>query len=168
MGVNGTLGGNGTVGGATTVNGNLRPGTSPGVLTFTNSLTLAGTTATTMEINGTVRETGYDGVDVGTALTYGGTLTLAFGTTFGTDQTFNLFDLFTSQSGSFSSVSLTGSYSGSLVDDGFGVWSATTNSGNESWVFTQSTGDLALTVIPEPSSALLGALGAMLLLRRRR
>lgn len=168
VGVSGTLGGNGTVGGATTVNGNLRPGTSPGVLTFTNSLTLAGTTATTMEINGTVRETGYDGVDVGTALTYGGTLTLAFGTTFGTDQTFNLFDLFTSQSGSFSSVSLTGSYSGSLVDDGFGVWSATTSSGNESWVFTQSTGDLALTVIPEPSSALFGALGAMLLLRRRR
>jgi hypothetical protein len=121
-----------------------------------------------MEINGAVRETEYDGINVGTTLTYGGSLTLAFGTTFGSDQTFNLFDAFTSQSGSFSSVSFTGSYSGSLVDDGFGVWSATTNSGDESWVFTQSTGNLALTVIPEPSSALLGALGAMLLLRRRR
>lgn len=167
VGVSGTLGGNGTVGGATTVNGNLRPGNSPGVLSFTNALTLAGTATTTMEINGAVRETDYDGIDVGTALNYGGTLTLAFGTTFGTDQTFNLFDLFTSTSGSFSSVSLTGSYTASLVDDGFGVWSGTTTSGNESWVFTQSTGNLALTVIPEPSTALLGALGMMMLLRRR-
>ncbi len=167
---NGTLGGSGTVGGATTVNGALRPGNSPGLLTFTNSLELAGTAATTMEIDGaSAVGTDYDGVNVGTSLTYGGALTFDLGTAFGSGSyTFNLFD-FGSQSGSFSTVDLAGLYSGSFADAGGGVWQATTNGGNESWTFTQSTGDLGLTVIPEPNvAALLGGLGAMLLLRRRR
>jgi autotransporter-associated beta strand protein len=49
-----------------------------------------------------------------------------------------------------------------------GVWSNTTNGGNETWSFSQATGDLTLTVIPEPSTALLGGLSLLALLRRRR
>lgn len=44
------LGGSGTVGGVTTVAGDLKPGSSPGALTFTRGLTLADTSATTFEI----------------------------------------------------------------------------------------------------------------------
>ena len=162
-----TLSGSGTVNGAATVSGNLQPGNSPGLLTFNSSLALANTTATTMEINGTTLGLNYDGIDVGTSLTYDGALSLALGQTFGAGiYTFNLFD-FGSQSGSFDSIALAGNYTGSFSNS-LGVWTATTNSGNETWTFTQSTGDLGLVVVPEPRAALLGGLGLLMLLRRRR
>jgi hypothetical protein len=162
-----TLSGSGTVNGAATVSGNLNPGSSPGLLTFGNSLALANTTVTTMEIDGTTLGVGFDAIDVGTSLTYDGALSLVLGATFGSGSyTFNLFD-FTSQSGSLDSIALTGNYTGSLTNT-LGVWSTTTNSGNETWTFTQSTGDLSLIVVPEPRAGLLGGLGLLMLLRRRR
>ena len=164
-----TLGGNGTVGGATTILGNLQPGNSPGLLTFSSSLALNGTSTTTMEINGsTTRGTDYDGINVGTALTYGGNLTLAFGTTFSTGSySFNLFDS-VSQLGGFAGVTLAGNYSGTLTDGGGGVWGLT--SGNNTWTFTKSTGDLGLSVVPEPATWALLAFGltSVMVLRRRR
>jgi fibronectin-binding autotransporter adhesin len=162
-----TVSGSGTVVGAATISGNLNPGNSPGELNFTDSLTLTSTTVTTMEINGADLGITYDNIDVGGALSYDGILTLAIGSVFGSNTVFDLFD-FGSQSGSFDSVALTGLYTGTFTNSS-GVWSTTTNAGNETWSFSQATGDLTLTVIPEPSSvALLGTLGAMLLLRRRR
>jgi autotransporter-associated beta strand protein len=165
----GTLGGSGTASGATTISGSLSPGNvnpnNLAVLSFGSSLSLQSTATTLMEIAGATRGTQYDGVNVGGALTYGGALGINFGTTFVTSQTFNLFN-FNTQSGSFTTVSLTGSYTGSLVNNGSGVWALT--SGSNTWAFTQSTGNLSLTVIPEPRAALIGGLGVLLLLRRRR
>jgi autotransporter-associated beta strand protein len=56
---------------------------------------------------------------------------------------------------------------GNLTGSG-DVWSLT--SGNNTWTFTHSTGDLGLSVIPEPSTwALLAfSLTTVLVLRRRR
>lgn len=165
-----TLGGSGTVGGATTISGNLNPGNSPGLLSFGSTLTLNTTAITTMEINGTaIRGTDYDAVTATGSFTYGGSLVLDFGVALGEGtHNFNLFD-FGSQTGTFSSVSLTGEYTGSLVNNS-GIWSLT--SGLNSWTFTQSTGDLQMVVspvvIPEPKAALLGAIGVLLLFRRRR
>jgi autotransporter-associated beta strand protein len=51
-----------------------------------------------------------------------------------------------------------------FTDNGGGIWSK--DNGGTIYQFSQGTG--LLTVIPEPSAALLGALGALLLLRRRR
>ncbi|QTN32068.1 autotransporter-associated beta strand repeat-containing protein [Akkermansiaceae bacterium] len=163
----GTLGGSGTVGGATTINGNLRPGTSPGVLSFSNSLALASTSTTTFEIDGVTRGTDYDGVNVGTTLGLGGALVFDIGAIL-SSTTFNLFDVTGATSGDFSAVSLTGLYGTQSFTNNLGVWTTTTNAGNEVWTFTQSTGDLNLAVIPEPSAALLGGLGFLALLRRRR
>ena len=166
-----TLRGSGTVVGNTTVNGALQPGNSPGLLGFNDALTLGSTAATTMEINGTgIRGTAYDAVNVGNLLTYDGTLTLTLGTTFAEGSySFDLFD-FGSQTGSFDSVTLGGSYGGSLVNDGLGVWGLT--SGAETWTFDQSTGALALGVVPEPSTLALSGLGLLALavsaLRKRR
>lgn len=167
VGVNATLGGSGTIAGATTIAGNLNPGNSPGLLSFGSSLTLETTAVTTMEINGLVRGTEYDAVNATGQFNYAGDLILQFGTTLVSDATFNLFD-FGSQTGSLDTVTLAGNYTGSLINNGSGVWSLT--SGNNSWVFNQSTGELGLTVavIPEPKAALLGTIGLMLLLRRRR
>ncbi len=47
-----------------------------------------------------------------------------------------------------------------------GVWSLV--DGGNTWTFTEGTGILGLTVIPEPRAALLGGLGLLALLRRRR
>jgi autotransporter-associated beta strand protein len=170
IGTGQTLKGNGTVIGNTTINGNLQPGNSPGVLTMNGSLTLNSTATTTMEINGTTRGTDYDGIDlVGpNALTYGGILTLSFGTTFGVgNYTFDLFSFSSTPTGSFANVTLAGNYTGSLTNNS-GVWSLT--SGNNTWTFTQSTGDLGLSVIPEPTTSLMlaGSLTALVVFRRRR
>ena len=163
-----TLGGSGTINGAAVVNGNLRPGNSPGVLTFGSSLTFSVTSAVTMELNGTARGTGYDGIDVTGALTYGGVLTINVGSTFlGSTETFSLFTS-GSQSGDFASVSLEGAYDTGSFTNASGVWSLTDSSGNQ-WSFSQASGDLGFTAVPEPSTwALLVSSGLVLLFVSRR
>jgi autotransporter-associated beta strand protein len=168
------LRGSGTVVGNTTVNGALQPGNSAGLLNFSNNLTLGSTATTTMEINGSGdRGTAFDAIDVGGLLTYGGALTLSFGATFVVEGSYS-FDLFnsfsTSATNSFDSVDLGGLYSGSLINNGSGVWGLT--SGVDTWTFTESSGLLALEVVPEPSTyALLvlaaAGLGAHVVRRRR-
>lgn len=148
----GKLSGIGTISSAVTVtSGNtLSPGNSPGVMTFNNTLTLAGATA--MEANGTVRGTSYDGINTGTSLlTYGGTLTITFGSTFLTGgETFDLFNIGAGGStGSFSLVSVAGSYVTGLTNNS-GVW--TGSNGGYDFTFTQSTGDLVIGAIPEPAT----------------
>jgi autotransporter-associated beta strand protein len=173
-----TLGGSGTVG-KTVINsgGTLAVGTSPGQMTFTDTLSLSGTTV--MEIDGTagpgVNPSGHDyinltGSGAAGALTYGGTMTLDIGTIFGGGSyTWNLFD-FASETGGFTGITLADQYSGTLSEStlGSGVWGLT--SGDNTWSFTESSGVLGLTVVvvPEPRAALLGSLGMLMLLRRRR
>jgi fibronectin-binding autotransporter adhesin len=167
-----TLGGSGSVG-KTIINGTLAVGNSPGTMTFTNTLELNGSTM--MEIDGTsgtgvtgghdfVKLTGAGPLGI---LTYGGTLTLDMGTVFANGTyTWDLFDM-AGETGTFTSISLADRYSGSLLDvDLNGVWDLT--SGNNTWQFTESTGVLGLTVVPESRTALLGLVGTVLLLRRRR
>ena len=170
-GTGGTLSGSGTINQAVSIpTGNtLLIGNSVGQMNFGSSLGLGGTTM--MEIEGTVGAGlagGHDFANVAGALTYGGTLTLALGTTFGTGTySWNLFDFAGADGGTFSTITLADQYSGSLLDgDSNGIWDL--NSGNNTWQFTESTGILGLTVIPEPSAALLGGLGMFCLLRRRR
>lgn len=162
-----TLGGSGTIGGNTTIaaGGILAPGNSPGVLSFAGNLTLNGTSVSNFEINGVARGTQYDGVNVSGNLTYGGTFNLIFGTTLLSGGTFDLFNTIGSVSSSFTSIVLSGSYTGTLTD---GV---TQTIGGQNFTFTGSTGDLLITAIPEPSAfALLvgfGALGCVVARRRR-
>jgi hypothetical protein len=164
------LGGSGSVG-KTLVNGTLAVGNSPGVMIFTDTLTLAGSAV--MEIDGTDGAGltgGHDFVNLTGAgaagvLTYGGSMTLDMGVLFGLGSySWNLFDM-ASETGTFSSISLADKYTGSLVNTS-GVWDLV--SGNDTWKFTESTGVLTLDVVPEPSITLLGSLGLLVLLRRRR
>jgi fibronectin-binding autotransporter adhesin len=162
-----TVSGSGTISGAATISGNLNPGSSPGLLSFGSSLTMADTTVTTMEIDGNVRGTSYDAINAVGTLAYNGVFTLDLGLILAKGTyTYDLFD-FGSQTGEFDSIALTGNYTGSFTNN-MGVWTATTNGGEGTWTFTQSTGVFGVTVIPEPSTMLLGALGVLALLRRRR
>jgi fibronectin-binding autotransporter adhesin len=166
-----TLAGSGTIGGATTVNGTLSPGNSPGVLTLAE-LALGSTSTTLMEITGTARGGEYDGLTITQpgGLGYGGTLSLSLTTTFTDNTTFDLFAFSGLMSGSFSSVTATGSY-GSLTftNDGLGVWSSgPTTVAGQTMTFSQSTGDLV--IVPEPAGFVLLGVGASIVFwaRRRR
>jgi fibronectin-binding autotransporter adhesin len=171
---NATLGGSGTIGGATTIAGLLAPGNSAGLLTFNSSLALSNSATTVMEINGAgTRGSDFDAVNVVGLLTYDGALSLSLGTTFGFGSySFDLFD-FGSTSGSFDTVDLAGNYSGSLTNTG-GVWGLTSVTGSltNTWTFTESSGVLAVEVVPEPSTYALLVLAAVGLgahvIRRRR
>lgn len=98
------------------------------------------------------------------ALTLGNALTLNFSTSTLTDgQTYNLFD-YGSQTGDFSSVTLSGSIVGSLLLTSADTW--TGSFGSYDFTFTESTGTLALSfaAVPEPSTYALLFGGASLLL----
>jgi autotransporter-associated beta strand protein len=163
-----TLAGSGTLGGATTLSSGaiLSPGNGPGILSFGSSLALNDGSDIRMEINGSTRGTAYDAINVSGALTYDGNLQLTFGQSFGTgNYTFNLWS-FGSQFGSFDSITLAGSYTGSLLNNS-GIWSG--GSGLDSFEFSQSTGSLSLIVaVPEPGTWALLAIAASFLLWRRR
>ncbi len=108
---------------------------------------------------------GIDGVSgqvVADILNISGDLIIDITGSYGQEQ-WLLFD-FTSTSGSWDSVELTGSYSGSLLQDE-SIWSGTVN--GQDWQFDQSSG--YLTVIPEAKlTALLFAFSALALVVRRR
>jgi len=167
----GTLSGTGTINQAITIpTGNtLSIGNSVGQMNFGSSLGLGGTTV--MEIDGGAGAGltgGHDFANVTGALTYGGALTIDLGATFGVGTySWDLFNFAGADLGTFSTITLADQYSGSLLDaDLNGVWDLT--SGSNTWQFTQSTGVLGLAVVPEPRAALLGGLGLLALLRRRR
>lgn len=166
-----TLGGAGTIG-KTVINGTLAVGNSPGTMAFTDTLGLNGSTIMEIDGNSGAGVTGghdfvnLTGSGAAGALTYGGTMTLDIGVIFGIGTySWNLFDM-ASETGTFTTISLADQYSGSLVNTS-GVWDLT--SGINTWQFTESTGVLGLTVVPEPNLAMLvGGLGMLALLRRRR
>jgi autotransporter-associated beta strand protein len=98
-------------------------------------------------------------------LTFDDQLTLDFSTASligGT--TYNLFDM-GSQTGSFTTVTLAGSFSGGLALTG-DLWKGT--SGGYDFEFDEATGILSVTAVPEPSTCLLLGVGAVPLLWRRR
>ncbi len=67
-------------------------------------------------------------------------------------------------------TSLTGGFGSGFSVSGFtqasDIW--TKVDGNNTWTFTEANGTLGLAVVPEPRAALLGSLGLLFLLRRRK
>jgi len=158
-----SLGGSGTIGSVTSIAGTLNPGNSPGILTFSNAVTLETGSATIIEINGaTTRGTDYDGVNFNGSLTVnGGTLTFNISTAIANGSTLNIFDG-SSLTSALTSVSVSGigGYDGLLIYNGSTAYVGTF--GSQTVTFTLASGDLsfaAASLIPEPSSyaALLGA-----------
>ncbi len=162
----GTLGGSGTVGALTINSGGFHtPGNSPGIQN-TGNYSNAGTLG--IEIDGATVGTGYDQVNVTGTVTLSGLLSVTMGYTPAANALFFILanDLSDPIVGTFSNASVDGSiynlggqdfrisYFGNQTSPGVGTFTG----GN----------DVVLTAIPEPSAALLGGLGMLMLLRRRR
>jgi MYXO-CTERM domain-containing protein len=147
-----TLGGTGTVGAVVVdSNGIFAPGdTGIESLNVNGNLTLSSGSISNFEIN-----TAGDIADLAISsalLTFGGTLNVTrIGSALVAGDTFNLFD-WSSATGTFSTVNLPS------LDTGL-AW-------DQSRLY--SSGQISVTVVPEPGAALLGGLGMLALLRRRR
>jgi autotransporter-associated beta strand protein len=184
VGVNGTLGGTGTVGGNTTISGIHSPGNSPGIQNFTGNLSYvdAGTpdptvnwelasNTSTVGVNPTAN---FDQVIVGGNLDFTNTTTinLSFNgagsgvlwanALWDANQSWLLYDVAGTTS-NFVNLNLA---TINWLDSAGNLFSTT--GGNFS--LGQSGQDVLLnyTVVPEPRAALLGAIGLLALLRRRR
>lgn len=151
IGSGGTLMGTGTLGGTVGVNGTLAPGNSIGTLNFSQTLTLAG--VSDFEIDPTLGlGLNSDLANVSGAITYGGILNVLYSgpnTNFTNGMVFNLFDG-SSFSGSFAAINLP-----DLSGTGL------------SWQDNLRING-SISVVPETASSLLGAMGLVVLLRRRR
>ena len=165
----GTLGGVGTVG-AITVNsgGTLAPGSSPGILNAGNTTLELGSTLG-IEIDGASLATGYDQLNVGGTVSLAGLLSITMGSFTPADG--DLFFILANDgtddiSGVFSNAALDGS-TYSLDGQDFKISYFGNHTGGGAGSFTGGN-DVVLMAVPEPASALLGSLGLIALLRRRR
>lgn len=156
--------GTGTIGGAATISGTLAAGNSTGTLTFANALNLASTTTYSYELTG--GGTSADIVNVtGTLALADATLSL---TQLGDFTAGDIFTLFAYDN------AITGTFAGLAEGDTFnaagGDWKifyAATEAGLNTT--TQSGFNYVnIQAIPEPRAALLGGLGLLLILRRKR
>jgi hypothetical protein len=133
-------------------NGDLRPGSSPGAISFGGDLVLGDVGSLTMEIAGRTSGTQHDHLDVAGKFTAGGdlTLTLLSGFVPVPGDAFDLLDT-TTFAGGFSTIHTP------VLPDG------------SAWDFSafESTG-VVMVVVPEPSTAVLMLAGAGLLAARRR
>jgi autotransporter-associated beta strand protein len=166
-----TLGGSGTVRALTIDSGAfVTPGNSPGILTVNGAYTQAG--QYTAEITGTTAGVGgYDQIGVtGTVDITGGSLVAMF-----SGAGYNEGDLFFILLNDSTDV-ITGTYTGfaqgaTVATYGGLAWTISYNANGNNGGSPSFTGgnDIALMAIPEPNvPALLGGLGALALLRRRR
>jgi len=162
-----TLGGSGTVGALTiSTGGSINPGNSPGILNVNGAYNQAGTLIA--EITGTTPGTGHDQINVTGSVNLSGALTLDV-TNAGTGYVLNsmifliLNDGVDAVTGAFSNYA----QGASVGNFGGFDWIITYQADSTTSSFTGGN-DVALRAIPEASTALLGGLGALGLLRRRR
>ena len=145
-----TIKGNGTVAGNVGIDGTLAPGSSIGTLNFLNGVTFGATGIGAFEINKSGVLLTSDLANITGGLTLAGTLNVtATGDALIEGDTFNLFD-----AASFSGTMAAGTMP--TLDPGL------------FWDLTDLGVDGTISVIPEPGSAALLALGSALLFRRRR
>jgi autotransporter-associated beta strand protein len=163
-----TLGGTGTVGALTVdLGGTLAPGNSPGILNVNGAYTQNGTLS--LELNGTVAGTlsnQHDQVNVTGSVTLNGLLAATVGYVPAPNDL--LFILLNDDVGSDAvSGTFTGLAQGDTVTlDGYD-WKISYTADSVGGTFLGGN-DVALMAVPEPGAALLGSLGMLALLRRRR
>jgi fibronectin-binding autotransporter adhesin len=165
-----TVSGIGTIKGSTTIQlgGMLAPGNSAGILTNLGNVNLQLGSTFQMEINGATAGTGYDQLNVtggSSIVTLAGLLSVTTGSTPTNGSLFFLIDNDgpSAISGVFSNAPINGNTytfgSQQYAVSYFGDYGTTSFTGGN---------DVVLMAVPEPGAALIGGLGVLFLLRRRR
>lgn len=158
-----TLGGSGTVGPLIVLAGGfVAPGNSPGILS-TGDYNQAGTLV--LELNGTTAGTGgHDQINVSGSVTLSGLLTATVGyAPVNGDLLFILAnDGADAINGTFSGMA----HLSTITLDGY-EWQISYQADSVGGTFTGGN-DVALLAVPEPGAAVIGGLGVLMLLRRRR
>jgi fibronectin-binding autotransporter adhesin len=137
-----------------------------GVLDIAADFTMAGANGFTMSGAASPSAGSDYGAIVASAgtLTYGGDLALTLSGTASAGASYDLFSFSGgSQAGSFANVVLDGSYTSTLTNAG-GVW--TGSDGGLTFSFTESTGQFAVSAVPEPATLGLAAIAAAALAAR--
>ena len=175
-----TLAGNGGSVGAVTVSGSLNPDIvshSNGLMTMA-SLTLNSGSTTTLDVENINQSagTGYDQIVInGGALAYNGTLNITSSQTLaqlfgGSAQSVVLFSGMTNTTGDLTAVEFNAGATWTETATSSGVFTYT--DGVNTYSFTDATGTLAATVVPEPGTCAMVGLGlsalAVTIIRRRR
>ena len=165
--ISGTITGTSTLtvqSGATLTAGSTATNVGTLILSGGEDLTYASGSNSRFDIASTASFDQITGIDV---LGYGGNGTVNFSASIASPFTFGLLG-FTSQSGTFNQLTIGGTYSVTL--NSLNGWSATDSGNNYVFGFNHSTGELALTAVPEPATwALLAfSLTTVMVLRRRR
>ncbi|MCX7430508.1 MAG: hypothetical protein NTY17_05835 [Planctomycetia bacterium] len=171
----GYLGGSGRLRGAVTVlsGGTFAPGGTSAGSTLTDtiatltvgSLNLNSGATTNLSVTGTTAGSLFDQVAFtggSPSVTYGGLLNLTLSGSYADQTSFGLFSGFTSQTGSFSSISLSAvgtDFNGMSFSspDASGDWYTGWTANNQQLKFSQSSG--TLTVVPEPSTIVFAGIG---------
>lgn len=141
-----------------------------GILTTASDFTMSGANGFTMSgVPSPTAGSDYGAIVASSGtLTYGGDLGLTLSGTATPGATYNLFSFSGgTQAGSFANVVLGGTYTSTLSNSG-GVWTGTDAGLNFS--FTESTGQFAVTAVPEPATMGLAGLTMVALagwMRRR-
>ena len=157
------LSGSGNVTGALTVSTQLAIGNSPGTVNFSGDLTLGSASSYIYELTGggTTADLG----DVGGALsiTTGAVLDLVQLGTYTANDKFTLFAYDGGLAGNFAGLA-----DDTVFNDAGGDWLINYNDTIAGLNGGSGTSYVTITAVPEPGAALLGGLGVLALLRRRR
>lgn len=159
------LGGSGTVGDLSILaGGSLNPGNSPGQITVDGNYSQAGTL--NIEVNGLTAGTQHDQVNVLGTVTLSGILNASFSGF--TPANGNLIFILLNDGADAVSGAFSGLSQNSVVAAFGGFdWKISYTADSGGGFFTGGN-DVALMAVPEPGAALIGGLGCLALLRRRR
>ncbi len=165
------LTGSGNVLGSLTVSTQLAIGNSPGTANFDSNLTMGASSTYLYEVAGGTISADLGNVAGDLTIVSGSILDLVQLGTFTTGEKFTLFAYDGTLAGTFLDSDLNALADGATFTDAGGQWIIDyddTTAGINGGVSASNTYVTITAAIPEPSVALLGGLGALLMLRRRR
>ena len=162
------LSGSGSVIGALTVSSQLAIGNSPGTVNFSSNLTLGAASTYLYELTGGGNTADLGDLAGALSIVDGAILDLVQLGTYTANNKFTLFAYDGAITGTFRDAGNTPLADGATFTDAGGVWVIDYNDTTAGLNGGTGSSYVTITAVPEPAAALLGGLGLLALIRRRR